>query len=177
MSEGTQSITDAEVLDPDREIEVGGEKVKVRAFRALEGLRATPIARPIVNSLRELAEGDAEAIEADAVMDLLARHAEAFLELVALSIGKPVDWVRSLRDEESFALAMIFWEVNAGFFMRRLAVAVEMARASGSSTSSATSSQPDMDPTPRSSRSDSPGASSDVSGTPNSAAENAGGPT
>lgn len=173
----TDHVSDAEVLEPDQDLVISGETVTVRAFRMFDGLRATPIARPIISSIREMATAGDE-IDADQLMDLLGRHAEEWMQLVALATGRSRQWLDTLTDEEGLALAMTFWQVNAGFFMTRLAIGMPvepMGPAGGaSSTSSANSSPQAMDATPENSPSATPGAPSAGSSTPNSA-ESAGG--
>lgn len=155
------AVSDLEMLSPDRTLELEGRAVTVRAFRFIEGLRATPLARPIVADLRALAERQ-DGIAADDILDLLSRHAEVWLELIALATGESVAWLRERPDEQAIALAMTFWQVNAGFFMTRLGLMARLAADTGSapSTSSPSSVGPDMAAAPKSSPSDSPGASS-----------------
>jgi len=123
----------APYLDPDETVRVGGEEVTVRAFRFAEGLKATPIARPFIADLRAIAAGASEGEDdpespPEAILDLIATHAEVMTELVAISTGKPADWVRALPDAEGMGLVMQFWAVNRGFFMTRLLLAGAMAK-------------------------------------------------
>lgn len=162
----SEPVNDLQVLFPDREIEIAGEKLTVREFRYREGLQAAALARPFLAGLRELLTGAGE-IEPEAVLALQAEHAAAWLELVALSCGKPVEWVANLPDKDAMALDGVFWEVNSPFFMRRLKWAAAFAAEarvvrSRSRKSSRTSSGPDTEATPVTSPDASPGDKSSV---------------
>lgn len=145
--------SDAEILFPDEMVTVEGEELLVREFRYLEGLRAIALARPLLQGLAELLEGGE--IDALGLDGLISEHHQAWIELIAISTGKPQAWIEGLRDRDGQALSMAFWRVNSAFFMRRLVFGGALARAmqqmaspSASASSSTPSSAPATGETP-----------------------------
>ncbi|MBA1147422.1 hypothetical protein H0Z60_10175 [Ectothiorhodospiraceae bacterium WFHF3C12] len=141
-----QDAEDLEVLLPDRTLTVGGEEITVREFRFGDSFRVVPLARPILADLAALRGTESNGEDLAVFEDLLARHWERILDLIAISADRPREWIERLPDQDGQTLAWTFWAVNGPFFMRRL-VADELTRTSrkesgpGSSTSSTPSSQ------------------------------------
>lgn len=137
---------DSQVLYPDATITIDGRDIEVREFRYEEGLRAAAIARPIITAMRDmLPENDSE-IDLTALEQIMGDNAQAWMELIALSTGQDVDWLRSLSDRDGLNLSILFWEVNAPFFTRRLVLAAaseQEASRSPSPKSSQNLSPPD----------------------------------
>ncbi|MBB3231703.1 DUF6631 family protein [Halomonas stenophila] len=151
---------DPEILFPDETLRIGGEKIRVREFRYAEGLRAIALGRPILAALREHLEADD--IEPEVLDGVIAEHSDAWLQLIAMSIGKDVAWVEQLADADGLSLSMAFWRVNSAFFMRRLVLGGGLAgglkslaaNLSPSPRSSTPSSMPATDATPPTSPAD-----------------------
>ena len=120
-----------EMLFPDRDVDVRdpdtGEvvTVTVREFRFLEGLRAQAEARALIVALTDAIDDDEE-LGTEVIADVMAEHAEAWLGLVGLSTGRERVWLAQLADRDGDALSEALWEVNRGFFVRR--VGAELAR-------------------------------------------------
>ncbi len=148
----TEATSLEDIVSPDSEIMLGGREVKVRAFRFLEGLRATPIARPLIDDLHETLTKGRE-VDPGAILDLLGRHGAVWVELIAISTGESIEWLSALSDAEGMSLAMTFWGVNKHFFTTRLALgeALRAAEESNPRKSSANSSPPATEETPRTS--------------------------
>lgn len=146
------AAAELETLFPDRDVSVRdpdtGEAVQltVREFRFREGLEAQVLARPLVEQLADVAD-DPATIDAATVADALGEHAGLYVELIARACGRDAAWLGRLADVDGDALSMAMWEVNAGFFMRRvvslLAARKRRASASPSGASSTPSSGPD----------------------------------
>lgn len=136
-----------EILFPDITLTLrtpqGEEEVEVREFRFGQAGRVMPIARPL---LQEFASLDAEGSE---LHELQAKHWGAFLQLLALATGKPVEWIEALPDEAGEAISNAFWQVNAPFFARRLVAEAQMLKHEHNlRMSSIASSAPATDATP-----------------------------
>lgn len=141
----SDDTNDLDVLLPDRDIEIGGEQVTVREFSFVQGLKAEPLVRPMVADLQALFAEDAdEVVEFSRLAEVFGRHAEAFLGLIALSCGRPSDWLERLSDGDGQLLAMTFWTVNSRFFTRRLVTRALTAahRAAASSAAASAPSSP-----------------------------------
>jgi hypothetical protein len=60
---------------------------------------------------------------------LVAGHGEAVIDAVAIAARRPREWVAGLDLDEAVRLASAVFEVNADFFMRRLAPVIAEATA------------------------------------------------
>lgn len=126
MSEAADELG---VLFPDQGVTVRdpgtGEEVSltVREFRFREGLEVQALARPFIEDLADGFETGGE-LEAAAIVDALARHADLWIALVARACSREPDWVASLGDEDGDALADAMWGANGSFFTRRVVATV-----------------------------------------------------
>ncbi len=101
----------------ERVININGEAITVQKFTFAQGLKAEPLIQPMIHDMRRLLAGDAEeAIEYRALADIFGRHADEFLELIAIACGRPRAWIETLTDRDGQLLAMTFWTVNSRFF-------------------------------------------------------------
>ena len=134
--------TDAEILFPEREIEINGEKVTVREFTFAQGLKAAHLAQPIVHDLGEvIRETNIEELSYDAIDLIFSDHAEPFMQLLSIASGLDVESIEKLPEGDGQLLAMTFWEVNSGFFTRRIVRRMAETMRKENNTASA-SSQP-----------------------------------
>ena len=60
-------------------------------------------------------------------LDLLGRHGEAVLDLLALATRRERAWVNDLSLDDAVQLAAAVFEVNADFFVRRVAPSIASA--------------------------------------------------
>ncbi|UIO45633.1 DUF6631 family protein [Pseudomonas aeruginosa] len=109
------------VLFPDRQLTVGGVEVTVRELSFSEQLRHNHLLAPLGDSLAAIPPQKMDSPESiNVIFDALALHADALRELIAISCGQSMDWVDALPPDEGEALVLTWWEVNNGFFVRRL---------------------------------------------------------
>ena len=111
---------DTEMLFPDQTISVGKEKITVHEFRYREGLDAAALAGPILADLRALMAEVGGEISPEALDQLIARHREIWLQLIAISCGRDIEWLAKLPDRNAMQIQIAFWGANSDFFMRRL---------------------------------------------------------
>src|SRR5690606_1884567 len=180
---------DLDILLPDATVHVGGRDVTVRELRFAESLEATPIARPIIEAVRAQVEIHGEELPEIALMEALAEHADAWVRLISLCTGEPVEWIRELSAEDGMRLQLAVWGRNRGFFSARLAAALLRAASgrarvsssrglaaargrggarSRSATPSASSPRPGTATTRRTSPAATPGDRSSATGRPSS---------
>ncbi|WP_223871540.1 DUF6631 family protein [Candidatus Dactylopiibacterium carminicum] len=112
---------DLAVLFPDREITVAGVQLTVRELTFEEQVAHHAVLADLADALGAIPP-DALQTESgvNVVLDVLAAHWEGVRGLVAISTGQPLDWIRALGGEDGENLALTWWAVNQGFFMRRL---------------------------------------------------------
>lgn len=100
-----------------RVVTVAGVAVELTPIRLGELPRLLTVARPL-----------AEAFSRDPDwMALLERHGEAVLDLLALATRRERAWINDLSLDDTVQLAAAVFEVNADFFVRRVAPAVQAA--------------------------------------------------
>jgi len=92
-------------------VTVAGTALELTPIRLGELPRILAAVRPIAADLS--AEPD--------WLALLARHGEAVLELLALATRRDRAWIEGLALDEAVTLAAAVFEVNADFFVRRIA--------------------------------------------------------
>ena len=110
---------EAKILFPDAELEINGEKITVREFGFIEASKLQRTAEPIIEALARLGM-DADNVKTEDFANAVADNIEAFTILIAKACDKPVEWVEGLSDQDGNLLSAAFWEVNSGFFVRRL---------------------------------------------------------
>jgi Family of unknown function (DUF6631) len=107
-----------EILHPDQEIELAGEKITVREFRFGESLKLTPKVQPMIAAMSDsLTDKDAAS---ETLVVMAGDYSDLFLELIEVSTGKSREWIEALTDADGMTLLSAFWQVNRPFFMRRL---------------------------------------------------------
>lgn len=122
------------ILHPEREVMIGKRAVEVREYGYVEGLKLQGACKDFLSALFGLFAQAAAPPPAEAVSDLFADHIVTVQWLIAQAITPIVDdpevfvaavasnakWVASLDEVWGDALTAIWWEVNKGFFIRRL---------------------------------------------------------
>jgi hypothetical protein len=123
-----QAADDLEILHPEREIELAGRKLTMREFGFVEGLRLAGQVAPIVHDLAALEPDDVGggAFEYAKLQALFGAHADAIEALIAQACDQPAAWVHALGDADGQALLIVWWAVNGPFFVRRLALELQM---------------------------------------------------
>lgn len=143
---GAAGANDLAVLQPDHEITIAGEVITVREYRFFEGLKLRAKAKPFFDDLYALFDQSAAAPSFDDVCDVLGRHEQAVVDMVAQASGCNEAWIRALDDQDGDALLLTWWLANAGFFIRRVMRRAAQARFASASQSagdgSSTSSSP-----------------------------------
>lgn len=118
----THTRTDFQTFPPaPKGVTVAGTTLELTPIRLGELPRLLAMVRPISADL----SADLSA-EPD-WCDLLARHGEAMLDLLALTTRRERAWVNELSLDEAVTLAAAVFEVNADFFVGRVAPAIQGA--------------------------------------------------
>jgi hypothetical protein len=118
-------VSDIDILIPHREITIAGETITVRELTFGEQLKNSAALTALTDALRPLLKPDADD-NLGAVLDALTAQADALAHLIAISTGKPQEWVLSLPGVLGETLAIHWWGVNQHFFIRRLLIFPEI---------------------------------------------------
>lgn len=102
----------------DETITLQGEVVTIHELTYVEAVKATALARPILDQLKGFIEGGQ--LETGNLEIILAEHADNWMELLALATGREIEWIAQLSDTDGLCLMMAFWRVNGNLFIRRL---------------------------------------------------------
>lgn len=116
-----QATSELDILYPNRDITVGGETVTVKEYTLIQQMQHNDKLSAFIATLRsQLASVDKpENARWDEIMQALADNYEAIIELVAVSINKPVAFVANLNAQEGEDLMLLWWAVNSNFFTRK----------------------------------------------------------
>ena len=107
------------ILFPTQSVEINGEMVEVKEYTLGEQLKYHAKFQPFITALRESLSREQAEFNLDALMSCLSAHYDNVLELVALSIHKPVDYVKDIQGEAADNLLLAWWAVNSDFFTRK----------------------------------------------------------
>ncbi|WP_339751909.1 DUF6631 family protein [uncultured Marinobacter sp.] len=100
------------ILIPETlELDIAGERIEITPLRLGEFPAMLKAVRPFAAQL----EADPD------WLSLLAEHGEALLDSLAVACRRPRDWVDGLALDEALTLAASVFEVNADFFVQRVA--------------------------------------------------------
>ncbi|AKJ30683.1 DUF6631 family protein [Caldimonas brevitalea] len=104
--------SDLEILvPPAQQLDIAGERLEIRPLVLGELPAVLKAVRPFA---AQLAGGPDW-------LALFAEHGEALLQTLTLTARKPREWVDQLAVDDALALAAAVFEVNADFFVRRVA--------------------------------------------------------
>ncbi|MES9843231.1 MAG: DUF6631 family protein [Candidatus Sedimenticola sp. 6PFRAG5] len=100
------------ILVPETlELDIAGERIEITPLRLGEFPAMLKAVRPFAAQLEEDPDW----------LSLLAEHGEALLDSLAVACRRPRDWVDELALDEALKLAASVFEVNADFFVQRVA--------------------------------------------------------
>lgn len=118
----THTRTDFQTFPPSpKVVTVAGTTVELTPIRLGELPRLLAVVRPISADLSTDLSADPD------WFDLLARHGEAVLDLLALTTRRDRTWVNDLSLDEAVTLAAAVFEVNADFFVGQVVPAIQGA--------------------------------------------------
>ena len=126
MSDQTEN-KELQILFPTAELTIGGEKIEVKEYTLKQQLQHNAKFVPFIASLRQTLGKSQDDFNLDELMECLSENYQDVVGLVALSIGKPSEFVENLNAREGEDLLMAWWCVNSDFFTRK-AIAPIMER-------------------------------------------------
>ena len=133
-----EKSNEAEILFSEQQLEIKGEKLTVREFSFIEGLRVNQMVRPFIKSMRHVFTEEDKDSDFSSMSAVFSDHMDVLIDLMSISTGQPVEWFSTLSDTEGQTLLMAFWSVNKAFFINRLLIqGMRNQQASASDTSSA----------------------------------------
>jgi hypothetical protein len=157
-AEATSAETLA-ILHPERQLVVAERTLEVREYGFIEGLKLQSGCKGFLDGLFGLFAPPAEPPSLEAIADVMAEHIITVQWMIAQAITPLYDdpeefvaavasnarWIGRLPEEAGDLLTACWWEVNKGFFTRRLqrrALAASAARAAAGPSASSASTTP-----------------------------------
>lgn len=107
------------ILFPNEKLTVAGEEIIVREYSLIQQLQHHALFMPFINALRATLTREEAEFGLEPLMQLIADHYQDVLALVAVSVGKPLEWVQELKGEEAETVLLMWWTVNSDFFTRQ----------------------------------------------------------
>ncbi|MBN6060419.1 DUF6631 family protein [Aggregatibacter actinomycetemcomitans] len=115
----TETNKELEILFPTTEIKIGGEKVQVKEYTLKQQLQYNAKFVPFILALRAALGSEQEDFSLDNLMACLSNNYQDVIELVAISIDKPVAFVEGLNTKDGEELLIVWWGINSDFFTRK----------------------------------------------------------
>ncbi len=148
MNPTTNSNKDGEqdlaILHPEREATIAGVPVVMREYSWAESLQHHQLVDALTDAMTGIAlEGNFQ--DLDSLRAAFGDNSTILFRLIAVVSGQPVEWISGLDATAGEELFLLWWGVNADFFLRRVLRSVQLAkvRELAGLTSSPASSMPD----------------------------------
>lgn len=142
--------SDLDILFPERRQTIAGVAVTMREISFAESMQhATPIAA-LCAAMGDIAI-EAKLQDLDSLRIVFGAHADELMQIIATCCDQPLAWVQGLTATAGEQLLLLWWGVNADFFLQRVLLnlrlrAMRMLDARAGQTSSPPSSAPDTMP-------------------------------
>lgn len=132
---------DLAILFPDRTRTIAGVTLTMREYGLVESLLLDARIQRVAEALGSAAQGGAQ-LTAAALRPVFAQCHDDVVELIAAACDQPVPWVANLRAADGQPLLMLWWVVNADFFVQRVIESIAVARILPKESGGPTSLQP-----------------------------------
>lgn len=131
----TEAQQQIDIISGQREITLtDGRQITVKAYGFMDGFKVAQIAGPLLAGLAAFfarPDQDETSILSD-LQAVFARDPDAMVQLLAYASDITESEIAELGDEDGLALLWTWWNLNSGFFVRRL-VQDHLAQAAASS--------------------------------------------
>lgn len=128
-----------EVLFPTgKDVTVGDETITIKPFKAGQLPRVMKAAQPIYQTLAVAFA--TEKTQGELIVMLLGDGGEHLLDIAAISCNKPRSWIDDLDADKLIELIGVVVEINASFFVRKVAPAISQAMKAATAQTGQTSS-------------------------------------
>lgn len=116
------------ILQAQETLQIAGRAVTVRELTFGQSLALHGDIAPVIAALLPRYDS-AEGIDSEHIIDAMAVWPDLALRLLALTTGESADWLQALSEREGYLVLLHFARVNAPFFVTRLEMALQTARA------------------------------------------------
>lgn len=135
---------DLQIMHPDLTTTIAGQKITVREYGFVEGLRLRSLAQPLLDALHaKVAVGRFPELEE--IIAILGDNAEAVAQLIAAAADVEVEWLHGLNQREGHQLMLLWWTANGPFYVKNVFDRI-MAEAAAAKVRAGQTSTPSSSP-------------------------------
>jgi hypothetical protein len=116
---------DLAILHPERAATIAGVALVVREYTFAESLRHQALVSALCDAMTGVAL-TGEFHDMDSLRAAFGDNADILLRLVAIACDQPLAWVQGLSAIDGEQLFLLWWSVNADFFLRRVLLSVQL---------------------------------------------------
>lgn len=120
-------VQDATILAPEREAVIAGVPVVMREYTFAETLRHGAMITALTDAMADIAMAG-KFSDLDSLRSAFGENGDILLRLIAVASDQPLAWVQGVCGIEADTLFMLWWEVNADFFLRRVLLSVQLRK-------------------------------------------------
>lgn len=121
----TDGQDDLAILHPERFAEIAGVEITMREYSFAESLKHHALITALADAMTDIALAGAFH-DLDSLRSAFGENSEIVLRLIAIACDQPLAWVQTLNDADGQALFMLWWGVNADFFLKRVLLSVQL---------------------------------------------------
>ena len=115
-----------EILNPEREVTLGGKVYTIREYSHLEWLKLLVKVEALVEMIAQRFQNNSIAdMSFNDILNVIGEHIEQLLPTVLQSAGMTIEEFNALRLDEVEALLLVWWGVNHHFFLQRARAKLE----------------------------------------------------
>lgn len=123
----TEGEGDLAILHPERHASIAGVDVLMREYSFAESLRHNALVVALSDAMTGVAlSGDFN--DLDSLRHAFGDNSEILLRLIAIACDQPLAWVEGLGALDGEQLFLLWWAVNADFFLRRVLLSVQLRK-------------------------------------------------
>lgn len=123
----TDGAGDLAILHPEREATIAGVAVVMREYGFAESLRHNALVVALSDALTGVALAGTFH-DLDSLRHAFGDNGDILLRLIAIACDQPLQWIEGLGALDGEQLFLLWWSVNADFFLRRVLLSVQLRK-------------------------------------------------
>lgn len=119
---------DLAILYPERHATIAGVAVVMREYGFVESLQLHKAIAALTAAMTDVALAG-KFTDLESMRGVFGQCVDQVMQLTAIACDQPESWVRSLTGGDGESLLLLWWSVNAPFFLQRVLMAVRDQKA------------------------------------------------
>jgi len=116
---------DLAILHPERQALIAGRSIVMREYSFLETLQHAEPISALTSAMADVAKGG-DLHDVDSLRAVFGQCRDIVVRLIALACDQPESWIGDLKATEGEQLLLLWWGVNAHFFLSRVLLTVQL---------------------------------------------------